>query len=412
MNRHLLLFLLAACAPGTEPLLHDSDRETWWLAEPAQPPPTSCPQGIAAFVDGTTHTTIQGALDASASYDNVVICPGTWTEALSVPHAGPIAITGATGDPDDVVLDGQLTRQILSIRVPGSWVRLGGVTLGRGYSATGGAALDVSAGAGVDNRLHLYDVIVADNQSDSGGAIDFPGRVARFDRVQFLRFRGDGEALRLSDIYQTQFRAEVRDCLFEDNEGLAGAAIYADLSQERVPGVGLADNRLIIQRTQFLYNTATYTGGALDVSMARSRLRIEDSLFVGNSADHLGGAIYLHHMDAMSQVEFLNVEATDNVAWEYGSAFFLTDGAVPRGSATALIRGGRYARNLCINCDHDNMGAITAHNVTWQVYFDDVDLGSGADDNNNADVGECPYEYGAGTTGIYDDPYGCIYPLP
>ena len=252
---------------------------------------------------------------------------------------------------------------------------------------------------------------------------------ASTDRVTDCHPPGGVNLLISDTLFQNDWRADfsggalvsgnnisltVTGCQFKNNTALAGSAIYAQSSQ------------LIVDKTQFYKNTASYYGSALliadssinmsnctimDNSVERgalyttrnSLLTFSDTVFQGNRASMLGGALYID--DGVGAVEILSMydcQFSNNSASDSGGAIYaimsksMSMYNCQFNNNSASVSGGaiyaRISRLTCYNSEFtynkagDNGGAIYCY-----ATFAEVRNGSAI--SNSADNGNGGFAY-------------------
>ncbi len=262
------------CAPKAPEDGTDTDCDTTSVAVGM----AACTAGVAAVLpSGATFGAVQDAIDAAATGDVVSVCPGTWTETLSV-NVSPLVLIGYGSGVS--VLEGA-----------GSGV----VDMGTGNELTllelgieSGSAYNGGGLQGVDATLCVEDTDFSLNAAESeGGAVYLAGSgTAAFARVLFYgNMAVSGGGLRVT----SQYTLTIDASSFLQNEAghaAGGAAIDST-------------STVTIRTTDFLENMAGYSGGGVvyDGSGPASTLDLEDVSFVGNRAGYEGGALAIGSWD-------------------------------------------------------------------------------------------------------------------
>ncbi len=280
--------------------------------------------------------TIEDAITHAAAGDTVTVAPGTYHEVM-LPLRDRLTLRGASGNPDDVVVDGQGAGSMIYHTDPTTNVTISHLSFLNGVAAGGGAIRIQSA-----DNLTISDCVFANNHAVLGGAIYF-------------------HSLKVS-------QQVIRDCRFHDNESEdTGGAVYAFASDFHISGctftgnssagdAGAVNGTTTLSDCRFIDNTAQGSGGAVwqggqvslclfegntaDLGGASAQPeRSVDNTYTGNSARR-GGAVYRSGF-----VE--GCSFTANEASEFGGAVYMSITGVfssefernraPRGGAIADI---------------------------------------------------------------------------
>lgn len=231
------------------PVAQASSGGVWWVAATGTAGAgTSC---SAPDYVGATHASIQSAIDAAASGDEVRICSGTYAIGTTLTIGKNLTIVGQSYPLP--ILDGGEAARIMHVNVGGVEVSISGVHVRDGYTDTG------EGGAGVlahrNATLIVSDSYFDNNRapSGSGGAISLSGDV------------GDYGSL------------EISTSAFRDNHAYDGGAI----SYTGVRGATPEATSLVTDST-FITNTAERNGGALNGPF--TYLTATNSTFLDNVA--------------------------------------------------------------------------------------------------------------------------------
>lgn len=228
-------------------------------------------------------TTIQAAIQASASGDEIIVQPGTYVENLNF-QGKNLIVRGAAGA-TSTTLDGgggPPGQQSCALFVSGEGTQatLEGFTLRGGHGTNrppfnipvGGAILCHAAGATI--RRCVFEA----NEAQNGGAIFF---YIALLVIEECRFAGNISASYGSAISGSAGSLQVRDTVFEGNTALEGDG-----------AVSLAQStQAVVERCLFLRNDAR-AGGGLNLGQATTTCQVIDCDFVANTARLLhGGAL-------------------------------------------------------------------------------------------------------------------------
>ncbi|MCB9677917.1 MAG: putative metal-binding motif-containing protein [Alphaproteobacteria bacterium] len=244
--------------------------------------------GEAVRVSGTNRLTLrwlyfQGSVvDARAVYAlaTPVDIDGSWFEGFQAPADGEVG--GAIYSDDDVTLLGD------------TWFGFNSTSTDGGHIGMEGGQLDIRAQA----LFHGGD-------ASRGGAIAIEGGTLSLDGALFSRnTAGSGGALFLDDV-----AAEVQNAAFAENTAtVAGGVVHAVTGGDlqvvdsavygngalSAGGISTYDVPLLVRRTAFVENTATYAAaigcGSSDPANA-AICEIIDSAFLANQAQAAGGAM-------------------------------------------------------------------------------------------------------------------------
>jgi len=246
--------------------------------------------------------TIAAALARARVGDEVILASGTYTETLLLMRPG-VTLRSASGDPADVILDGQGAGPILFCNDIEERIAVRGLTFRNGAGA-GGGAVDLRLRRGVD----ITDCVFENNSSASQGGALSVVQVHDMDTenciFRNLVFRDNTAALDGGAAYVLFAPVLFQGCEFRDNSsGRDGGGLF-------VPSL----NTVILQ-CDFTGNRADADGGAFD---GNGRCRISESTFIGNHADQSGGAVQI--VENVSDCRFVG-----NTCGGAGGAVLLAD---------------------------------------------------------------------------------------
>lgn len=121
-----------------------------------------------ATVD-TWHPTIQSGVEDGFAGNEIVVYPGHYVENVTI--ADPIHLRGSSGNPADVVIDGDEFGSVMAIYgLAGDGTRVDGFTLRNGFWPQGGGLRIETPG-----RQEIDRCIIVLNQADIGGGIWIDG---------------------------------------------------------------------------------------------------------------------------------------------------------------------------------------------------------------------------------------------
>jgi predicted outer membrane repeat protein len=269
---------------------------------------------------GGEFATIQSAILAAQSGDEIIVAPGVYAEAVD--FLGKDLFVHSTGGPQVTVIDGSHAHSCVSFQ--------GGET-----SAAVLSGFRLTAGAGT-----LFENVVV------GGAVICVQASPRIENCEFI----ENTANYAAGIYVDQADPEVANCVFRGNVaaryggGIAGPdarpSIHDCLFEDNDAGEGDGTIHLALDspivRCVFRGNEAR-SGGAINSGGTGADFLIQDCVFVGNRAHgQHGGAIRVHEA---TNVRIERCLFVDNTAVLDGGALFVIDGASP------AVRGCTFDRN-------------------------------------------------------------------
>jgi Calx-beta domain-containing protein/polymorphic membrane protein len=258
----------------------------------------AAPRAEAAGVvgTGTPASCTQAALNAALAGGGTVtfncgagaVIPITSTKTLTT-------TTTIDGTGQNITLDGGGTTRLFNTtyQFASFTLTFRGLTLSNGFAPDFGGAIrlayqDFVTTLLIENVTFSTNVCSAAGNDVGGGALYAQGGIVTIRNSSFLGNRGGNGGA----IGNLQARFTIEDTLFQGNTtnanvggGGTGGAIYID---------GSSNGQLILRRTTFRSNAASFMGGAIHTYMyaGASGMTIEDSLFENNVTDRNGGAIY------------------------------------------------------------------------------------------------------------------------
>lgn len=313
------------------------------------------------------HADIASALGTAGSGDEVVVAAGTYLEHDLVLPSGVI-LRGATGDPADVIVDGQrLGRCVYGADLDAA-TRIEALTLSNGLPAWGttphnswGGALMVDGGA-----LTVSNCVFSANETAVGGGAYVIGTGAPtfldcvFDgnsgtEASGLQITGTCDPVLRRCVFRGASgcmygggftwggtgRATVEDGLFEDNVVIeSGGAV-------EVFGAGAV---LDLSGCTIQNNTGGMWGGGLYVGN-NARAELTDCTITGNSASDSGGGVYMSWTTSL---------AANGVIIGGNTAPAGADGLVGTGVTATLtcctVDAGAWLNNGELILDDENCG--------------------------------------------------------
>jgi probable HAF family extracellular repeat protein len=262
------------------------------------------------------YPTIQAAIDAAVNGDTVVVAPGTYTGDgnRDINFKGKaITVRGATGDPNDCVIDCQGTetaphRGFKFVRGEESNSVLDGITITNGYGpqedvmgngyfySIGGAVYCKSSSPNISN------CIIKNSSASSGGGIsNHEAGTPIINNCYII----DNLAINYGGgIYNERDwpgSAVISNCIIRGNSAAWGGGIASSLSSPTI-------NTSIISN-----NSASAYGGGIYNNIS-NHPTINNSIIRNNSASHYGGGFF----NSSSTLAMSNCVISSNSAVENG----------------------------------------------------------------------------------------------
>ena len=238
----------------------------------------------------TAYTSIQDAVDAASSGDEVWVAAGTYTGTgdYVVEMADDVALYGGFSGTETqrtqrnwisnpVTLDGNHERRVL---LGAEDSTLDGFTVTRGNQLNGGGMYNEGEFLN-ELFLTISNCTFIDNHSINGGAIYNESSNIKITNCTF----GQNGALQGGGIYNNNSSPVITSCSFTENSSAnAGGAMYN------------ASSDAVISGCYFIGNTVEYVmnaskGGGIYTKYGREKLT--NCVFRDNEADGFGGGIYV-----------------------------------------------------------------------------------------------------------------------
>jgi predicted outer membrane repeat protein len=337
---------------------------------------------------------IQAGLDAAAPGDTILLAAGTYTREL---QSSPldfvqtryimrtsVVLAGATGDPNQVVLDGQDRGRVLTCEEGMTGVVVRDLTLTGGNMTFYGPTDGAGGGFACWNcEVTLENCVLRQNETgeynEGGGAGAYlrGGEALIRDCLFLENIAVDSGGLRLSGV-----NGRVEDCVFRHNSAASAAGLAV------ATGPSDAPSNVTLVRCEFETNTASVFGAGVTVwswctahfhqclflgntadQQSGGALRCGDAdvtlqncRFEGNSAGTEGGAVYCAYWHGpTSTLDLLSCTLVDNTAGVSGGAIHLLSGAVlkgmntdfagnnaPAGADGSVVTGGDAMLTCCL----------------------------------------------------------------
>lgn len=278
--------------------------------------------GADLHVPGT-HPSIAAALAAAAPGGAVVVAPGTYREHDLILPSG-VVLRGESGDPADVIIDGErLGRCIYGAGLDAS-TRIEGVTLSNGLPAWGstpdgswGGALMVDGGALTVSRC----VFRANETAVGGGAFVIGTGSPVFEDCLF-------EANQATEVAGLQLTGTcdpvVRGCVFRGayRTLLGGGVTWSGSGTATLEGLTVEDNEV------------WETGGGVEIIGYYAYAVLRDCVIRGNSAEIGAGGLYVYRSRS---VLLENVTVTGNSGGDFAGGVEFASYAIVTGFGCTIL---------------------------------------------------------------------------
>jgi CSLREA domain-containing protein len=205
--------------------------------------------------------------------------------------------------------------------------------------------------------FELRDVDIRGGRANDGAGIRLQNAESRFVRVRFIDNVSTGSGGALYRNWAVDGSLEFEDCLFEDNAGSRGGAVYSNSS-------GQFD--IDISGSDFINNSSQFGGGAVFVdvealsSPGTPALDIASSRFQGNQSARRGGALHIRtdsSSDGRIEATITDSVFSTNHSDRWGGAIYAS--ASPTGVQQELA----IRRSSLIENSSDQRGGALAVNV-------------------------------------------------
>jgi hypothetical protein len=329
---------------------------------------------------GGAYATVQSAIDAAGPGDVVEVCPGTWSERLTI--AGKRLTLRSTAGAAATTIDAQTWGRTLRISA-GADVVVEGLTFANGRGTDGG---NLSCD---DSTLELRDSVVVRGQASTGGGLSagncqgsaegttFEANVATWrgggahSNSDSFEFVGDTFVDNVSTadgggLFQ-HGGADVEGNTFDSNHAVRGGGGWIDGTYGAVRENVVVDNTSsddgagfyalgggpTFEDNRFVGNDTDDEAGALRIKLSTAVVRA--NTFEDNHADYRGGAIKVSHEAATLE---------DNVYRR--NSTWVTGGAVLLYESASVLRGETFEDNTA-----ENGGAVAVLEGWADVTFED-----------------------------------------
>ncbi len=278
--------------------------------------------GADLHVPGT-HPSIAAALAAAAPGGAVVVAPGTYREHDLILPSG-VVLRGESGDPADVIIDGErLGRCIYGAGLDAS-TRIEGVTLSNGLPAWGSTPYN-SWGAGLmvdGGSLTVSHCIFRENETAIGGGAFVKGTGSPvFEDCLF-------EANQATEVAGLQLSVigdpVVRNCVFRGGwrTMVGGGVTWCGSGTATLEGLTVEDNEV------------WETGGGIELLGYYAYAEIRDCVIRNNTADIGAAGLYVYRS---RNVVLENVTITGNTSGEYAGGVEFASYAIVTGLACTIL---------------------------------------------------------------------------
>lgn len=400
-----------------------------------------CQEGMAAVLDDSTaYGTVQEAIGDASSGSVITVCPGTWSESLTIEEES-VALVGYGAGISK--LSGEGEERVLWLG-EGLSLSVADLTVAEGmddeiddYTIQGGGGLR----AGENTEVCITRAVFEENSSysnagaiqvDANGTLtvvdsDFTANISR--NMSGAIYVKEGSTVAMGGAVFTENQASygagaayfddsgtvtIVDSSFRDNEagyhagavhfgGSTGGGVLSltrtdfegNIAEHEGGALGIgdwADPSVYVYECTFTSNEALAEGGAVLLgSWSSGYFYAEDTLFEGNGAED-GGALAMNGWgDHAATLVDCSVEGNQA---EDGGAFSLDN----KGTTLLEVQGG----SVLANTASDDGGGALLDPETAELYVVSSDWGSGATENTpeDVDIGHS-YSFGTGSFSCY-----------
>lgn len=310
--------------------------------------------------------TMQSALDAAKSRDEIVVADGVWTgQGNRDLDIGDKDVTlRSENGPDNCIIDGEdAHRFIANCSNRSRSMVIEGFTVRNGRADTGGAILLYRSGPAIRNCVFEHCIATSPGQYDGGGAIK--ADTSCFAAVESCTFRGNSSEKASGGAVYGYYKCSfsISDCVFEGNAalgGYSGGAVFTTSMSGAAfarctfrdnwadgwgGAVTHASNGAVKSFDRCIFeDNSSFSGGALaafgeaSVSVKNSEFRGNSALFTSDEDPATGGAAIVFQDDTV--LKFSNCLFAGNRVANDGAG-----GAV--GGAIAATHSSRLSVTGC-----------------------------------------------------------------
>jgi predicted outer membrane repeat protein len=281
---------------------------------------------ITNITQGTTHPTIQDAIDQANDHDEIVLDPGVYDEYFIELRGKPLTVRSQ--DPHDPTIVAETVFEGIGATVFYVFASEGPDTVITGFVFTGAADANGAVVIWNASPTISHCTFQSNISAGGGGAILMAGSSATITDCAFVDNRSidvSGGAIHIID-----GSPMIRDCTFDRN---------ATTMSLRGGALALQNSTATIERCRFRRSNAVRDGGAVHVDA--SVVTFVDCSFIANEVSHTngtGGAVCLTQGSTMTAT---GCEFFENEVPAGGGAISLWDGS------HATITDTRIESNEC-----------------------------------------------------------------
>ena len=309
------------------------------------------------------YTSIQAALNACNTGDEIIVSDSTYTENITWPAVDSITLRSENGA-ETTIIDGGSNGSVITINDS----IINSATIIDGFTIQNGDAVE---GAGIyikDASPTIQNYIIIDNEADnyyaSGAGIYIKGSsgntvtpIIQNNTITQNNCTGvnitppNGKAGGSGIAIHGYSYPTIKNNMITDNTSIYGGGIYCNGGQ-----YSTINNNIIA-------NNVASCGGGIACNF-NATLLIENNIIMGNSSSYDGGAIYSFNYNASSPIYIRNNTIINNSATNDsngGGIYKSNDNSIP-------ILGGNanYTNNIYHNYDNSGLNDLY-NNGTNQI---------------------------------------------